>query len=427
MRGLTPPPARRLRVALFSGNFNYTRDGSNQALNRLVAHLETTCGYEVRVYSPTVREPAFAPAGDVVPAPSISIPTRPDYRLALGLTPSMRADLVRFAPDIVHLSTPDLLGWQALGVARTLGAPVVASVHTRFETYLRYYGLGWLRPVADAYLRAFYRRCDYVLVPNRAMAGEMSAAGLGGRIRLWSRGVDADLFNPRRRDVAWRHRHGFGDDDVVVLFFGRVVKEKGLATFADTLDRAAAHDPRIRALVIGAGPAQRWFARRLPTAVHTGELYDAELGRAVASADIMFNPSLTEAFGNVTLEAMAAGLPMVCADAPAHRALVTPATGLLRPMDDVEAYAEAIVELARHPARRWAFGAAARRESLRYSWPAVLGGVADVYAEALSAKRRELDPGQCATRADKVAWEAHSPVMPREVRWCRPAAGRRRS
>ena len=418
MRDLRPPPARGLRVALFSGNFNYTRDGSNQALNRLVSHLENACGCEVRIYSPTNRTPAFAPAGQLISAPSISIPTRPDYRLALGLTPRIRADLTRFAPDIVHLSTPDLLGWQALSVARTLGAPVVASVHTRFETYLRYYGLGWLKPLADAYLRAFYGRCDYVLVPNRPMAEEMSAAGLGGRVRLWSRGVDPDLFNPRYRDIAWRRRHGFADDDVVVLFFGRVVKEKGLAVFAETLDRAAARDPRVRALVIGAGPAQRWFARRLPKASHIGELSGAELGRAVASADIMFNPSLTETFGNVTLEAMAAGLPVVCADAPAHRALLTPATGLLRPADDVAAYADAIVDLARRPAKRWALGAAARRESLRYSWLDVLDGVMAVYTEALTAKRREPDPGPSAKSADAVACEAYAPGTPREVRRC---------
>lgn len=418
MRGLTPPLAPRLRVALFSGNFNYTRDGSNQALNRLVAHLENAGGCEVRIYSPTTRDPAFALAGQLVSAPSIPIPSRSDYRLALGLTPSLRADLIRFRPDIVHLSTPDLLGWQALGVARTLGAPVVASVHTRFETYLRYYGLGWLRPLADAYLRAFYRRCDYVLVPNQAMAQEMSAAGLDGHIRLWSRGVDSDLFNPGHRDIAWRHRHGFGDDDVVVLFFGRVVKEKGLAVFAETLDRAAARDPRIRALVIGAGPAQRSFARRLPKALHTGELSGDELGRAVASADIMFNPSLTEAFGNVTLEAMAAGLPVVCADAPAHRALLTPATGLLRPADDVAAYAAAILDLARCPARRSALGAAARQDSLRYNWPDVLDGVVAVYNEALKAKRRELDRGQCAKRTDAVACGAYTPVNPSEVRRC---------
>ncbi len=157
--------ARPLRIALFSGNYNYVRDGANQALNRLVAYFEAQ-GHKVRVYSPTSPTPAFPPAGTLISVPSISFPGRGDYRLARGLPESLKRDIRAFAPDIFHLSAPDPLGHSAKKLARAMGVPVVASVHTRFETYLEYYGLGWVRPMGEALLRRFYAGLDEVFVTS---------------------------------------------------------------------------------------------------------------------------------------------------------------------------------------------------------------------------------------------------------------------
>src|SRR5215210_9352408 len=115
-----------LRVALFSGNYNYVRDGANQALNRLVGHLLGQ-GAAVRVYSPTTSTPAFEATGDLVPVPSVPIPGRPEFRAALGLPKAIEQDVRAFAPNIIHLSAPDWLGTGALRLARSLGVPVVAS------------------------------------------------------------------------------------------------------------------------------------------------------------------------------------------------------------------------------------------------------------------------------------------------------------
>ena len=130
-----------MRIALFTGNYNYVREGANQALNRLVAHLEQHAGAAVRVYSPVTDTPAFEPAGDLVPVPSIALPVRSEFRLALGLPRATRRDLTRFAPDIIHVATPDILGTRAQTFALDRGTPLVVSLHTRFETYLGYYGL----------------------------------------------------------------------------------------------------------------------------------------------------------------------------------------------------------------------------------------------------------------------------------------------
>ncbi|MCB2086944.1 MAG: glycosyltransferase, partial [Sphingomonadaceae bacterium] len=131
---------RDLRIALFSGNYNYVRDGANQALNRLAEYLLRQ-GAALRVYAPTTDTPAFEPTGDLVSVPSVAIPGRAEYRVPLGLSKANRADLAEFAPNVIHTSSPDPTGHAAVRWARANDIPVLASVHTRFETYPRYYGL----------------------------------------------------------------------------------------------------------------------------------------------------------------------------------------------------------------------------------------------------------------------------------------------
>ena len=366
-------------MALFSGNYNYTRDGSNQALNRLAAYLIGQ-GAQVRVYSPTTDTPAFEPAGELVSAPSVAIPGRGEYRLALGLTRALRADLARFQPNLVHLSAPDLLGAQAGKWARKHGLPVVASLHTRFETYLSYYGFDWLRPSAERYLDGFYRGCDRVLAPNAPLADLLREQGMGDRVRVWGRGVDRERFSPARKDMDWRRAQGIRDNEIIVAFLGRLVMEKGLDVLSETLIRLRGQP--IRPLIIGDGPARAFLETRLPEAIFTGHLDGEALGRAVSSADILFNPSLTEAFGNASLEGMAAGLAVLCPRAPSTSALIADGQdGVLVGRADAEAYATAIRSLIAEPMRRVRLGRAARQSSARYDWGAICGSVLDVYRE----------------------------------------------
>src|SRR5690349_15580693 len=176
-----------LRVALFSGNYNYTRDGANKALNRLVGHLIDR-GAAVRVYSPTSRRPAFEPTGDLVSVPSLAIPGRSEFRAALGLPNRIADDVRAFAPNLVHVSAPDWLGTAAQRLARTLGVPLVASMHTRFETYFEYYGLRRLHGWAVNRQRAFYCASDRVLVPNDVSMQHLTDIGVpADRIGIWSR------------------------------------------------------------------------------------------------------------------------------------------------------------------------------------------------------------------------------------------------
>jgi phosphatidylinositol alpha 1,6-mannosyltransferase len=374
---------RRLRVALFSGNYNYLREGANQALNRLVAYLERA-GHQVRVYSPVTDTPAFKPEGTLVPVPSITLPVRTEFRLALGIPAAIRRDVERFAPDVIHVSTPDILGTRAETLAERMHVPIVASLHTRFEAYLGYYGIGWLRPLAEAHLRRFYRRANCVLAPTPGIVDEMKRLRGDDCAMLWSRGVDPELFNPGQRDPDWRRSQGWTEDDVVVLWLGRLVVEKGVEVFVDVVRRLHAAGYNVRPLIVGAGPAENRF-RALDDAVLTGHLDGAELARAVASADMIINPSTTESFGNVILEAMASGVPVISADAPNARALLEHGkTGILCAPDDPSDYLGAAIRLIEYPGERQRIGAAAHAASAAYSWEAASRAAERAYLRTLA-------------------------------------------
>ncbi|MEA3079560.1 MAG: phosphatidylinositol alpha 1,6-mannosyltransferase [Sphingomonadales bacterium] len=379
---------RAVRVALLSGNYNYLREGANQALNRLVAYAERN-GFKFRVYSPVTRTPAFEPAGDLVAVPSIPLPGRTEFRLAPGLPRAVRDDVRMFAPDLIHLSTPDILGTRAQTFARHLGVPVVASLHTRFETYFDFYGLGWARPPAEAHLRRFYRRSDHVLAPTPAMVAELKRLRGDEAVSLWSRGVDRDLFNPRRRDLEWRRAQGFADEDVVLLFFGRLVLEKGVRDFVAVAQRLRALGVEVKPLVVGAGPAQDAFDA-LEDAILTGHLEGPDLARAIASADILIHPSRTEAFGNVMLEAMASGLAVVASATQSAEALIAHGrSGLLCPPEDIDCFVAEVARLAGDARARSALGEAARTASAAFRWDDAAESVLRAYRSLVRISARQ--------------------------------------
>ena len=376
-----------LRVALFSGNYNYIRDGANQALNRLVEYL-LRCGADVRIYSPTVAEPAFPPNGEVVHIPSLSIPRRKEYKMPMSLPLRARRDIKRFLPNVFHVASPDVLGHRAVTLAHKLDVPVVASVHTRFETYFRYYGLAFIEPLVLAGLRRFYRRCDAIFAPSDSMAQLLRDQRMNYDVGIWTRGIDREIFNPGRRDMAWRRSLGIGDDVPTIGFVGRLVMEKGLDVFSDTIDKLSRRQVRHKVLIVGEGPAREWFEKRLPEAVFAGFQAGPDLGRAVASMDMLFNPSVTETFGNVTLEAMACGLPVVAASATGSQSLVTEGvTGRLIRPGARDQFAEALAFYCRDARARKAAGKAGLEASQHYGWDEVNQELVDSYIRIIRQHR----------------------------------------
>ncbi|MBD3734017.1 MAG: glycosyltransferase family 1 protein [Sphingopyxis sp.] len=377
-----------LRIALFSGNYNMTVDGANKALNRLVGYLLSK-GAAVRVYSPTVADPDFEPTGDLVSVPSIAIPGRAEYRIPLSFSSRVREDIAKFAPNVMHISSPDRVSRQAAAWARRRNIPVTCSVHTRFETYFRYYNLSFLEPLVVAWLRKLYRKCDALIAPSESFAQVLRQQRMNYDIGIWTRGVERDTFNPGRRDLSWRQSWGIANDTPVIAFLGRLVMEKGLDVFADTIDQLERRKVPHQVVVIGEGPAGEWFESRLPDAKFVGFQGGENLARALASCDMLFNPSVTETFGNVTLEAMACGLPVVAARATGSASIVKHGqTGFLVAPGAIGLFADDLELYCRDPQLRVAHGQAALVESGAYQWDAINQSVADTYLRLIRQKQR---------------------------------------
>jgi glycosyltransferase involved in cell wall biosynthesis len=265
----------------------------------------------------------------------------------------------------------------------------VASVHTRFDTYLAYYHLQALEPLARGIMRRFYHRCEVVMAPAESTALILRAQRMNRDITIWGRGVDRQQFNPERRDMAWRRAYGIADDEMVIVFLGRIVMEKGLDVFSDAIHAFEPLGLKHRVLVIGDGPARPWFEQQLPQAIFVGQQTGNDLGRALASADLLLNPSITEAFGNVTLETMACGLPVVAAEATGATNLVRSGlTGTLVDGGSADEFAHALSAYARDPELRRRHGQAGLDVAMTMDWDSINSAVIRAYRHAIVKRER---------------------------------------
>ena len=382
-------PVAGRRIALFAGAYNHISDGVALTLNRLVRYLEGR-GATVLIFAPTTsKPPALSHTGTLISVPSIPFPGRSDYRLTVGISRNGWSRLSAFEPDLVHIATPDYAGAQALKWARARRIPVVTSYHTHFAAYLKYfvsynplYRMDLLEKTAWRYGRWFYTQAKHIYVPSPGIADELRSKGIKNGIRVWARGVDAQRFSPHHRSQAWRSAHGFTKRDVVVSYVGRLVWEKNLSVFAEVVDTLNAWNIPHKSLMVGDGPARSTLQERLPHTQFTGPLHGDDLATAYASSDVFLFPSDTETFGNVTLEAMASGLPTVCASAGGSDLLVNDKeTGYLASPRDVPDFSSHVRRLIMKPVLRQKLGNAARSRAMAFEWSKIMGHLAGYYQE----------------------------------------------
>lgn len=377
-----------LRIALFTGNYNHIRDGVSLTLNRLVKFLEDH-DVPVLIFGPSIKKPPIEHNGELVVTPSIPmlVPGRSEYRIATNFPKWAQKKLKEFNPTLIHIATPDGLGGGALNWGEKNKIPVVSSYHTHFLSYAKYYSF-FLMPIhnwAKRRMQKFYAKVEQVYVPSQSMIEELENEGVFGDMRIWARGIDLELFNPSKRDISWRRSIGFEDDEIVVSFVSRLVWEKELGTFIKTVKNLKKINPKVRALVVGDGPVQTEAQKLLPQAYFTGFAQDKDLSRAYASSDIFLFPSHTETFGNVTLEAMASGLPCIVADAIGSKSLVSNGeNGYWAEKENESDFTEKLKLMIENPARRKEMGLKSRELALEYKWDVINQGLLKNYVEAVS-------------------------------------------
>ncbi len=374
---LAPPLAapittesRRLRISIVTETYPPEVNGVAMTIGRLVEGLWAR-GHAVQLIRPRQHRgdrPRHEERLDILPVPGFPIPFYQELRMGLPSGQLLVEQWRQAPPDVVHIVTEGPLGGSALHAARRLGLRVFSGFHTNFHSYSRHYGIGILARPIITYLRRFHNRTDCTLAPTAELAEELRALGFTN-LRVLARGVDTRLFHPERRDLALRRSWGAEPTDLVALYVGRLAAEKNLQVVLAAYQALQAIRPTARLVLVGDGPLAARLRARHPGIVFPGARIGVDLAAHYASADLFLFPSLTETFGNVTLEAMASGLAVVAFDyAAAHQHIVHGCNGLLVRRGDPAAFVATVRRLAEEPALLQRLRPAARQAVSDFDW-----------------------------------------------------------
>jgi glycosyltransferase involved in cell wall biosynthesis len=338
-----------MRIGIVSETYPPEINGVALTVHSLAAGLAAH-GHSVDLIRPRQPQPhCDEPGIDVLSVRGGGLPRYPGLRFGLPASHTLRQHWLQQRPDAIYVATEGPLGWSAVRTAKRLGIPVSSGFHTRFDSYADHYGLGLLTPWVRGYMRRFHRRTAATLVPTNALKQELRAMGITNT-RLLRRAVDTQLFHPRQRDDALRAAWGVDAATPVVLYVGRIAPEKNLELAVQAFRAIQQRVPLARYVWVGDGPARAALEAAHPDFIFVGVQRGETLARHYASADLFPFPSLSETFGNVILEAMAAGLPVVAyAEGAAREHLLDGVNGYCIESGDAPAFIAAATTLASNP------------------------------------------------------------------------------
>lgn len=324
-------------------------------------HLRTSCGRRVRV-----RRIASAP-----------MPGYTEVRIATTSAATLRRRIDEFAPDVIHLASPMILGGRAVVAAQKAGVPTVAVYQTDIPGYTARYGMPFLENASWQLLRDVHNRAGLNLAPSTATRDQMLEHGIE-RVHLWRRGVDTSLFSPSLRSAKLRARYADPEEKLVV-YVGRLAPEKQVA------DLRVLHDmPGVRLLIVGDGPERDALRRDMPRARFAGFRSGTDLAAHLASADLFVHPGELETFGQTIQEAMASGLPVIAPRRGGPVDLVTPSrTGWLYTPGMLDELRDRAADLLFDDAKREAFGTAALESVRKRTWPVLSEQLRGYYRRAI--------------------------------------------
>ncbi|MFZ2124914.1 MAG: glycosyltransferase family 1 protein [Rhodoferax sp.] len=377
--------APRLRVAIVTETYPPEVNGVAMTLGRIVAALLQR-GHVVQLLRPRQFD-EVSPSEQVdleqVLFRGMPIPTYPELRVGFPSRSRLLKLWKQKRPDIVHVVTEGPLGWSAVNAAHVLHLPVSSSFHTNFQSYSRYYGMGWFRTLIEGYLRRLHNRTLATMVPTRAMMQDLQALAFD-RVTLLARGVETRQFSADKRSQGLRERWGVGADDLVIMNVGRLAKEKNIGVVVAAFKAIAHRLPTARLVFVGDGPERKQLKENCPTAIYAGVQQGEALAMHYASADVFLFPSLTETFGNVVPEALASGLAVVSYDRAAARELITTElNGVAVPGNAEIDFIEAALSLALNRQRQSTMRKNAAASVAHLHWDAIYDRFVEVLSDVI--------------------------------------------
>jgi glycosyltransferase involved in cell wall biosynthesis len=378
------------RIGVVTETYPPEINGVANTMRHLVEGLEKR-GHRIQLIHPRQNESGRRSANPTcgrteILVPGLPIPGYRGLRFGLPVYRRLRRMWGQAAPDAIYIATEGPLGRAALNTATALEVPTLTGFHTQFHEYSSHYGLGLLKSPIVRSLRRFHNRSDATLVPSIQLREEL--AGLGFRnVRLLSRGVDTELFDPGRRSKELRRSWGCPPAGPVVLYVGRLAAEKNLALVLRAFRAIAASTPGARLVLVGDGPERERLRQTDPDLILPGAKVGVELAEHYACGDLFLFPSLTETFGNVVLESMASGLPVIAFDYAAAGACITSQeNGIRVPMRDADAFLAAAVTAVGDSARLRIMSEGARVAAEGMSWGRVVRELEECFLEVIRAR-----------------------------------------
>ena len=380
-----------LNISIVTETYPPEVNGVAHTISKMVQGLRQR-GHQVQLIRPSQsRNEQLECETQQVLVRGVSIPRYQELKLGL---PAKRRLLRLWSaqpPDVVHIATEGPLGASALRAARMLGLPVSSGFHTNFHSYSRHYGLGVMSRLVAGYLRSLHNKTGCTIVPTKEMKEQLTGLGFHNLVVV-GRGIDTTLFNPARRSASQRAAWGCEADDLALLYVGRLAPEKNIGLFVSAARAMRQLNARIKVVLVGDGPEGPALRRAHPDFVFAGMQTGEQLACMYASADVFLFPSLSETFGNVTLEALASGLAVVAFDYAAAKELIRHGVdGLLAPCDDPGQFVAAAVSLASSPERLARMRLAALDAAEGLSWEQVCTDLEQVLRELI---HRHLMIGQ---------------------------------
>jgi len=393
---ILPSVRPQLRIAVVTETYPPEVNGVAMTLGHLVNGLQVR-NHQVQLIRP--RQHA-----DDQPQPTatfsehlqrgIALPRYEGLKMGLPAKAALTQLWTKHRPDVVQIATEGPLGWSALAAANKLRLPVASDFHTNFHSYSSHYGFGLLRRTIVAYLRKFHNKAAVTLVPTEGIRRELLGYGYEN-IEIIGRGVDTKRFHPGRRDASLRARWGVSGDETVALYVGRLAAEKNLELVFRAFDAMRAAHPATRLVLVGDGPERALWQARRPDAIYCGTQVGEALAAHYASGDVFLFPSLTETWGNVTIEAMASGLAVIAYDCAAAEEVIRHGeNGLKAPPEDEAAFVAQAASLAPDRAQQHRLGTAAAARAAQLSWDAIVDSYECVLLRlALPQPAPDADPG----------------------------------